>query len=362
MRRLTRKEKHILYHWKCGTRIEFRLKQRAALIWALFLEYKSVQQTAQEHQVCVKTVRKWRNRFRQLGTKGLHDRPRSGRPSVFDAAQCCEVIAMACDHPAAYGYATRTVWTMDLLTEACRVHIQGPAMSRSSIHGTLQRHDLHPHRHRMWLHSKDPQFREKANAIVSLYLEPPQDAVVLCVDEKTGMQALERRTPRKSARPGQPGRMEYEYVRHGTRCLFAAFNIVTGEVTAQCSVHRKEADILAFMEQVARRYPDKRVIVIWDNLNIHLDGPKKRWTDFNRRHQHRFSFYYTPLHASWVNQVELFFSIVHKRCLRYGDFQSPEQLAQQVMAFIGQWNQGEGHPFRWTFRGYPVQTEHKEAS
>lgn len=256
---------------------------------------------------------------------------------------------------------TYNVWTLDMLTEAVVEHTTGPAMSRSSIHRTLQRNDLQPHRHQMWLHSRDPYFREKVNTLVDLYLHPPKGAVVVCVDEKTGMQVLERKTPTRPARPGEAARLEHEYIRYGTRSLFAAFNIRTGQVTAQCRKGRKASDLLAFMDHLAAVYPGKRILIIWDNLNIHYDGPHQRWTRFNQRHQGRFEFYYTPLHASWVNQIEIFFSILHRRCLRYSDFSSATEVEEHVLSFIQQWNNDEGHPFDWTFGGYPMQSQPKEA-
>lgn len=360
MQTLSRKEQNILYHMKRGQRVEYRLKFRATLIWQLIIEKKTTRQVAEDHQTTVKTVRKWRNRFEQHRIRGLYDRPRSGAPRKFDVRQRCEVIALACDQPQAYGFPTHTHWNLNILTEAARMHTSGPAMSRSSVHRTLQRNELKPHRHDMWLHSKDPLFREKVNDIVSLYLNPPPDAVVVCIDEKTGMQALERKAATQPARPGRAGRYEYEYIRHGTLSLLAAFEITTGQVTARCRSNRKAEDLLDFMDLVARTYPGKRIIVIWDNLNIHHEGSSKRWTTFNREHGNRFEFHYTPLHASWVNQVELFFSILHKRCLKWGDFPSVEALQEKVMAFIRVWNEEEGHPFHWTFGGYPMQS--KEAA
>lgn len=232
--KMTRKQRRILMHWKKGQRIEYRLKFRAALVLGVIQEGKPIMQVAREQGTTPKTVRKWVARYRKQGEKGLHDLPRRGAPATFGVQQRCEVVALACDSPKGYGYTTYNVWTLDLLTEAAVEHTTGPVMSRSSIHRTLQRNDLQPHRHQMWLHSRDPHFREKVNTIVDHYLHPPQGAVVVCVDEKIGMQALERKAPTRPARPGQTARFEHEYIRHGTRSLFAAFNIRTGQVTAQC--------------------------------------------------------------------------------------------------------------------------------
>jgi len=236
-------------------------------------------------------------------------------------------------------------------------------MSRSSVFRTLSDNELKPHKMRMWLHSKGPQFKEKVNDIVSLYTDPPEDAVVLCIDEKTGMQALERKYETRPAQPGEPGRYEYEYIRHGTQSLIASFEIKTGEVYGECGSTRTAADLEHFMENIARKYKDcSKIIIIWDNLNIHKDGPSERWTTFNQRHNNKFEFHYTPIHASWVNQVEIFFSILQKRCLKWANFHSTEELKEKVMAFIKRWNETDGHPFNWTFRGYPMQSQEKEAA
>ncbi|WP_324669939.1 IS630 family transposase [Geochorda subterranea] len=194
------------------------------------------------------------------------------------------------------------------------------------------------------------------NRIVGLYRDPPDDAVILCIDEKTGMQALERKHETRRAIPGRPGRCEYEYIRHGTQSLLAAFDIRTGRVTARCGPTRTAEDLVSLLEAVAEAYREAaRIIVIWDNLDIHHDGPQARWSRFNARHGGKFEFVYTPRHASWVNQVEIFFSILQRRCLKHGDFHSAEELRERVLAFIARWNTEEGHPFHWTFRGYPMQ-------
>lgn len=232
-------------------------------------------------------------------------------------------------------------------------------MSRSSVVRTLTAKGLRPHKTQMWLHSPDPQFKEKVNAIVDLYqTDWPDDVVVCSIDEKTGMQANERKYDTHMPRVGRAGRIEYEYIRHGTLSLLASFEITRGAVYAECREHRTADDLLNFMEQLAAHYEKARkIIVIWDNLNIHHEGPSQRWTEFNARHSNKFEFHYTPWHASWVNQVEIFFSIVAKRVLKHGSFTSTEELRARVMAFIARWNTIDGHPFNWTFRGYPMQDQ-----
>lgn len=333
------------------------------------------------------TVERWRARFLALGLPGLEDLPRSGHKSKFSPLQRLELVALACQPVAApqdtgrsvpqlvvqanregktsysieelqaeakkRGKSTRTL--DELTTAAVKLGIV-PAISKSSYQRMLAQADLRPHKTDMWIHSPDPQFREKATAICDLYLNPPPGSVVLCIDEKTGMQAIERRFPDRPPAPGRRRRREFEYKRYGTQSLLCAFEVHTGRAVAQCGATRTGEDLVRFMEEVARRYPDVVVHVIWDNLNIHYDGPDERWKAFNQRHGNRFVFHYTPKHASWVNQVECYFGIVQRQCLQNGSFRSTDELRDAVLAFIEYWNREKAHPFRWTFTGYPLQT------
>jgi transposase len=295
-----------------------------------------------------RTVRKWRGRFAQVPTlDALKDRPRSGRPAVVPVATRCEVVKLACQRPEGSKARFREVWTLGSLQEALREETDC-GLSRSEIRRILQAQDLRPHRMRLWLHSPDPEFQAKVERICQLYLEPPEGATVLCVDEKSGIQALERRYPTQSPRRGEPGRFEFEYRRHGTRTLLAAFETRTGQVFGHCGASRKAPDLLAFMEAVAERYPTGPVYVIWDNLNIHHG---ERWEVFNQRHGCRFHFVYTPLHASWVNQIEIWFGVLQRRILRYASFGSLEELEAALLGFLDHWNAYEAHPWKWTFRG-----------
>ena len=300
-----------------------------------------------------RTVERWRDRFRRQGLRGLHDKPRPGAPPKFAPVARLELIALACEPVERHeGKTTRTI--AELVDEAlARRLVDG--IGWSSYQRLLAASDLRPHRIHGWLHSPDPQFREKVTAITELYLHPPAGAVVLSIDEKTGMQALERRFPDRPAAPGRRRRREFEYRRHGTQSLLCAFEVHRGRVVGACGATRTADDLVQFMEQIAALYPTGPVHVIWDNLNIHFDGEERRWSAFNARHGHRFVFHYTPKHASWVNQVELFFSILQRQCLRDASFHSSEELRTAVLQFITAWNRDRAHPFRWTFTGYPLQ-------
>jgi transposase len=192
-------------------------------------------------------------------------------------------------------------------------------------------------------------------AIVDLYVNPPKGEPVLCIDEKTGMQALSRGRQLQPTSPGRAARFEFEYKRNGTRCLFACFNIGTGKVLGRCMRSRKRPDFFSFMDRVASTYRQSRVHVVLDNLNTHCDTRKGNFvTEWNLRHGSRFVFHYTPTHGSWLNQVELWFSIISRRVLRYGNFHSPGELIRAIHRFIRTWNRSEAHPFRWTYDGLPL--------
>jgi transposase len=295
-----------------------------------------------------KTVSKWRRRMIAAPKcASLADAPRSGRPLRIPSFARCVLIQLACSRPAGSKVPFRKTWSLHALQttfeQQTRVH-----MSISEIRRTLDGAEIRPHRIRMWLHSPDPDFRRKVRRICDLYMHPPKGARVLCVDEKTGMQALDRIHPMRVPKRGSEGRFEFEYVRHGTRALIAAFDPHTGQVFARCGRQRRQKDLLAFMEALAARYPRGKVYIVWDNLNIHDSA---HWRAFNRRHRNRFRFVYTPLHASWVNQIEIWFSILQRRVLKHGTFASGAELARAVAGFVRSWNLVEAHPFRWTFRG-----------
>jgi transposase len=212
----------------------------------------------------------------------------------------------------------------------------------------LRNAGIKPHKVKMWCMSTDPLYDEKLADITSLYLEPPPGEPVLSIDEKTGMQALSRAHALRRPRPGQIGKQEFEYRRNGTRCLFGCLNVRTGHVLGRMSATRKSVDFLSFMDEVARTYRQGRVHVVLDNLNTHYGPAVREW---NERHGNRFVFHYTPTHGSWLNQIEIFFGILSRRVLKYASYATTRLLDNAVLRFLDQWNEEEGHPFRWTYRG-----------
>jgi transposase len=299
-------------------------------------------------------VGEWLRRFDEERLDGLADAPRVGRPREISSLERHQVIATACQSPQEFGL-VRTRWTLASLQEVLVSRRLVRSISRSMVAQILDEAEIKPHRVRMWCHSEDPDFQKKMRAIVRLYVLPPRGAPVLCIDEKTGMQALSRARAMQPPRPTRDARFEFEYKRNGTRVLFACFDIRTGKVLGRCTEKRKRPDFFSFMDLVASKYRQPRVHVVVDNLNTHRDTSKGAFvTAWNRRHGNRFVFHYTPTHGSWLNQVELWFGIMTRRVLRYGNFSCPDALIAGVEGFIDDWNAREAHPFRWTYKGTPL--------
>jgi len=296
------------------------------------------------------TVTLWRERLACFGIEGLQEAPRPGRPRGFVDAQRLQLLALACE-PAEEG--GRSTPTLDELCERAVARGVVERISRSHLQRILQAGDVRPHRVRQWLHSPDPQFREKVNAICELYRHAPKGSVVLSIDEKTGIQAIERKHGDRAPQPGRARRREFEYIRHGTQALTAALDVHSGRMLAHCTDRRTQDDLVAFMEMVAGAYPTGTVHVIWDNLNTHR--AQAVWNAFNARHGRRFVMHFTPLHASWVNQIELLFGIYSRRVLRHASHTSTAHLRQRTEDFIAQRNAAP-RPFKWTFAAFELQT------
>jgi len=315
---------------------------------------ESISAIARSLGTCRARVGQWLQRFGECHLEGLEDLPRAGRPPEITPLERHQVIAAACRSPADFGF-QRVLW--DHATLAIAVMSAGLVRSISSrtVGRILEDAEIKPHRVKMWCHSDDPAYQEKMQAIVDLYINLPKGEPVLSIDEKTGMQALSRRRRLKPAARKREARFDFEYRRNGTRCLFACFNVGTGKVLGRCTTQRKRTDFLSFLDQVASVYRQRRVHIVLDNLNTHRDTNQGAFiTKWNERHGGRFMFHYTPTHGSWLNQVELWFCVLSRRILRYGNFHSPDELVAAVTAFIEAWNETEAHPFRWTYDGLPL--------
>lgn len=294
---------------------------------------------ARDLRVCVDTVRTWRRRFRREGIPGLFDRPRPGRPPVYGISDQLLIVATATQVPPEVD----SQWTQRGLAE----YLHEPlGVSVSQIGRILASFDVKPHRVRGWLNRPaDPAFHTKAQAVCQLYLDPPADTVLFSVDEKTCMQATSRKRATRPARPGQPERREFEYVRHGTVSLMAAMNVTTGTVHPKIIVRNDSDSFIEFLTELAQTVdPTKKIHLILDNGSSHTSKQTRKWL----AEHPRFTVTYTPTHASWLNMIEIFFSILTRRMLRRGDFASRDDLAAQITTFITTYNR-TATPFRWTY-------------
>lgn len=277
------------------------------------------------------TVGKWRRSFAAAGLDGLEDAARSGRPPKHGAEVLQKVQTRVCEQPE---FLSR--WSVRTLARDL-------GLPRSTVHAMLVDSDLQPHRIRTFTFSPDPDFEAKLLDIVGLYLNPPENALVLCVDEKTGIQALDRTQPLLPLSAKKPRSWTNEYVRHGTQSLLAALEIATGKVLAHVKQRRTSANFLRFMDDVVAAFPSRDVHVVLDNLNIHKNKAAQRWL---KRHP-RVRFHHTPTHASWVNLIECFFSILSKQGLSQAVHTSKGQLKDFLLEFIANYDE-HCSPFRWT--------------
>jgi len=290
-------------------------------------------------------VRRWRRRFRESGEAGLFDRPRSGRPPEIEKKVWEKVATVVVQPPSKFNVELSR-WSVRELSEFLRERYS-LVVSRSSLSRFLRAMALKPHRIKYWLNPTDPDFDAKAQRICRLYISPPVDTTVLSLDEKPGVQALSRRHPTRPMRRGQVARVEFEYRRHGTRNIFAAFNVKTGAVIVKVTRDRKVPRVIAFLNLVRATYPRGRVIIITDNINTRKGAEAKAWL----ARYPRFSFVFTPFHGSWLNQVELWFSILSRKCLRGRSFTSVRKLANAIYRFADRWNRELAKPFEWTYTG-----------
>ena len=218
-------------------------------------------------------------------------------------------------------------------------------VSRTLVHGVWQRYEVQPHRVEKFKLSQDPQFEEKVRDIVGLYLHPPDRALVLCVDEKSQIQALDRTAPILPLRPGLPQRQTHDYKRHGTTTLFAAFNILNGKVISSCLPRHRAKEFVRFLNQVEREVPlDQEVHLIMDNYSSHKNAAVQRWLQPKKRR--RFHFHFTPTSSSWLNQVERLFGLLTDRMIRRGTFHCVAELERAIYQWLAIWNH-DPQPFVW---------------
>jgi transposase len=292
-----------------------------------------------------KLVKRWRARYEQGGIEALRDASRSGAPLTHGPQSRALLIAKACTRPAATEQgARRERWTYEQLGAEV-------GMSASQAHVILSRADIKPHRTDYWIMSDFSRegFCERMGEVCGLYVDPPENVLVLSLDEKTGVQAKSPVQPDTLPAPGKPARREHEYDRNGTQCLFAALQVHHGKVTGMASKTRNRWDLIRFLDQLDEELPvieGQKIIAVSDNLSTRNTDEVKAWLAAHPR----WRFQFTPTHASWLNQIEIFFSILYRRMLKNGIFTSEADLAEQMLAFIETYNQ-TAKPFKWTYTG-----------
>jgi len=314
------------------------LAQRARIV---LLAAEGASNTAIAEQVGVSrpTVIGWRDRYAGKGMVGLDDEPRSGRPRTIDHAAI--ITATLKPPPKKLGV---THWSTRLLARQLGI-------GDATVAKAWRDYRVQPWRSQTFKFSTDPELVAKVTDVVGLYLAPPENAIVLCVDEKSQIQALDRTQKMLPMQPGFPERRTNDYVRHGTSTLFAALEIATGTVTAACKPRHRHQEFLAFLKQVAKAYPDDvdehgqptELHLVMDNYAAHKRIEVRRWlTAHPRIHVH-----FTPTSGSWLNLVEVWFGIIEKQAIHRGTFGSVKDLNAKIRAFIDGWNH-RCHPFVWT--------------
>lgn len=311
----------------------YRQVQRARVV-VLAAQGLSNTRIAREVDLSRAMVIRWRERFLRNRLEGLSDRPRPGRPRVYSEADRLRVVETACNQSPPH----ETHWSVRTLAQATGV-------GRDTVRKILREHRLKPHRIGTFSRSPDPDFVAKVVDVVGLYLDPPQNAVVLCVDEKTQVQALDRTQPMLPMRPGQIERRTHDYKRNGTVQLFAALEIHAGRVIPRIEDRHRSREFIAFMNQVLRTYRGRRLHVILDNVIIHRSKEVQAW-HAKPRHR-RVVFHFLPTYSSWLNLIEVLFGLVQAKVLRRGVFPTKKDLVEKILAYIDRFNQ-EGRPFQWT--------------
>jgi transposase len=306
------------------------LAQRARIV-LLAADGVSNTEIASRTGVSRPTVISWRGRYEESGLEGLADRPRSGRPRELDHQAI--VSATLVPPPAKFAV---THWSSRLLAKHLKI-------SFSAVAKAWREYGIQPWRTETFKFSTDPELIAKVTDVVGLYLDPPENAIVLCVDEKSQIQALDRTQPMLPMQPGRPERRTHDYVRHGTTTLFAALEVATGQVTGLCQDRHRHQEFLRFLKHLARAYPDQELHLVMDNYATHKRLEVRNWLDDNPRiHVH-----FTPTSASWLNLVEVWFGIIERQAIHRGTFGSVRELTTAIRAFINGWNK-RAHPFVWT--------------
>lgn len=324
-------ERDELQSWLRRRQMPAAEQQRARMI-LLSTEGLSGAEIGRRVGVSAETVGKWRKRFERSGVAGLTDAPRSGRPRTIDDAKVTEVIEKTLQSRPD----NATHWSTTLMAEETGLN----AMAISRIWRSF---GLKPHRLETFKLSTDPHFVAKVHDIVGLYMQPPERALVLCVDEKSQIQALNRSQPALPLSFGHPETRTHDYLRHGTTTLFAALDVATGEVIGKLQRRHRAKEFLAFLNEIDRQVPDDLdVHLIMDNYGTHKTEKVRAW--FAARP--RYHVHFTPTSASWINLVERFFALISQRWIKRGSHRSTRELEDSIREYLATYND-EPRPFIW---------------
>ena len=324
------RDREVLASWTRSPSIRAGLAQRARIV-LLAADGVGTNEIVRRVGVSKPTVIGWKRRYAAEGVGGLEDRPKPGRPRTVDEA---EVVAATLEPPPERLGVTH--WSTRLLAAELGI-------SNFAVGQVWKKWGLQPWRVQTFKFSTDPELEAKVRDIVGLYLHPPERAVVLCVDEKSQIQALDRTAPILPLRPGLPESRTHDYVRHGTTTLFAALEVATGKVLDACYQRHRHQEFLRFLKQVAKAYPRRKLHVVVDNYATHKHPTVQAWLARNPR----IVLHFTPTSGSWLNLVEVFFSIITRQAIRRGTFRSVPELIDAISGFIDGWND-RCQPFTWT--------------
>ena len=306
---------------------------RRARVLLLLAEGLSLRRIREHTGMSPRRIRAWKLNWQQRGFDGLLDAPRPGRPKKLTAAREARVLA-----------ATKKSSSEAVTHWSTRRLAKRMGVSHMTVMRLWHKAGLQPHRLRGYMASPDPEFEAKAKDILGLYLDPPKNAAVFCIDEKTAIQALDRSQPALPMRAGEVERRAVEYVRHGTVSLFAALEVHKGKVLGRCVPHHTSEEFVEFLNQAVSGEHRKTIHVILDNLTVHKTPLVRAW----QKQHPNVQFHFTPTYASWLNQVEIWFGMISRDCIRRGVFHSLPDLVHKIMTYIRQYNRN-AQPFRWTY-------------
>lgn len=329
---ISAEERAKLEQWARRPKTAQRLALRARIVLGCADGLEN-QQVAQQLRITNQTVCKWRERFRSAGLDGLSDEPRPGAPRKISDERIKDLITRTLESKPA----SATHWSTRSMAKAA-------GLSQSAVSRIWRAFSLQPHRVETFKLSSDPFFVEKVRDIVGLYLNPPERAMVLCVDEKSQVQALDRTRPILPLRPGVPERQTHDYIRNGTTSLFAALDVASGKVIGSCHRRHRHQEFLKFLAKIEENVPTElEVHLVMDNYGTHKVPKVKQWF---ARHP-RYQVHFTPTSASWLNQVERFFGLLTDRRIRRGSFATVRQLEKAIHEYVASHNQDPA-PFQWT--------------